>query len=102
TLALDNARAATELRPEWLDAQLLYARTLLVSGRSDESLALAGELAEDYDELEVQLQYAELLLSAGRAEEAEQRLNAILEENPGLPEATRALAFLSLAENDVE
>jgi tetratricopeptide (TPR) repeat protein len=101
-LALDNARAAAELRPEWIDAQLLYARTLLVSGRSEESLALGAKLAEDYDDLEVQLQYAELLLSAGRASEAESRLEAILADNPGLPEATRALAFLSLAENEMD
>ena len=44
-VALDNARAATELRPDWLDAQLLYARTLLVAGRSEESLALGARLA---------------------------------------------------------
>lgn len=101
-VALDNARAATELRPEWLDAQLLYARTLLVAGRSEESLALGERLAEDYPDLEVQLQYSELLLSAGRSDEAKTRLVAILDENPGLPEATRALAFLALAEDDME
>lgn len=101
-LALENARAATELRPEWLDAQLLYARTLLVAGRSDESLALARELASEYDDLEVQLQYAELLLSAGRPDEAETRLRGILDDNPGLPEATRALAFLALSQEDTE
>ena len=43
----------------------------------------------------MQLQYAELLLSAGRPREAETRLNEILATNPGLPEATRALAFLA-------
>ncbi len=101
-LALENARIATELRPEWLDAQLLYARTLLVAGRTDESLELIRGLAEDTDDLEVDLQYAELLLSAGRMEEAHERLTAILDENPGLPEATRALAFLAMAENDLD
>lgn len=95
-LALDNARSATELEPEWLEAQLLYARTLLVAGRTADSLALAERLAGDSDELEVQLQYAELLLSAGRSEEARARLDDILRDNPGLPEAVRALAFLAL------
>src|SRR5690606_7023061 len=97
-LALENARAAAELRPEWRDAQLLYARTLLVAGQTDESLALVRELAESSDDLEVDLQYAELLLSAGRMDEAHERLTAILDENPGLPEATRALAFLAMAQ----
>ena len=50
----------------------------------------------------MQLQYAELLLSAGRPREAETRLNEILTTNPGLPEATRALAFLALTEQRLE
>jgi tetratricopeptide (TPR) repeat protein len=101
-LALENASAATELRPEWRDAQLLHARALLVSGRTDESLALIGRLAEETDDLEVDLQHAELLLSAGRMDEARERLTAILDDNPGLPEATRALAFLAMAQDDLE
>jgi len=101
-LALENARAATELRPDWRDAQLLYARTLLVAGRADESLELVRRLAEETDDLDVDLQYAEMLLSSGRLEEAHERLVAILDENPGLPEATRALAFLAMAQDDLD
>lgn len=95
-LALDNAEAATELDPDWVDAELLYARTLLTAGRTERSLELAAALAEEHDAPEVQLQHAELLLSAGRSEQAETRLNAILEANPGMPEAIRALGFLML------
>ncbi len=97
-LALENAEAASASNPDWIDAQLLYARTLLVTGKTEASLAIAAELAGRHDEVEVQLQYAELLLSAGRPREAEMRLNQILAENPGLPEATRALAFLAMTE----
>ena len=101
-LALASAQAATESDPDWLDAQLLYARSLLVAGRTADSLAIGARLAEEHDEVEVQLQYAELLLSAGRSEEAETLLNEILADNPGLPEATRALAFLALTEERLE
>jgi tetratricopeptide (TPR) repeat protein len=97
-LALENAEAASQSDADWIEAQLLYARTLLVTGRSDDSLAIAADLAARHDEVEVQLQYAELLLSAGRPREAETRLNEILAANPGLPEATRALAFLAMTE----
>jgi tetratricopeptide (TPR) repeat protein len=97
-LALENAAAASRSDPDWIDAQLLHARTLLVTGRTDESLAIAADLATRHDEVEVQLQYAELLLSAGRPREAETRLDEILANNPGLPEATRALAFLAMTE----
>jgi len=97
-LALANAEAASKSDADWIEAQLLYARTLLVTGRSEQSLAIAAELAARHDEVEVQLQYAELLLSAGRPREAEARLNEILAASPGLPEATRALAFLAMTE----
>lgn len=101
-LALENAEAASQSNPDWIEAQLLYARTLLVTGRTEDSLAIGADLAGRHDDLEVQLQYAELLLSAGRPREAETRLNEILDDNPGLPEATRALAFLAMTEQRVE
>lgn len=101
-IALDNARAATELEPDWLEAQLLYARTLLVSGRSDESLALAKRLAEQNDNLEARLQYAELMLSAGESETAEALLRELLDDNPGLPAAVRALAFLYMTNDRLD
>jgi len=101
-LALQNAEAASKSDADWIEAQLLYARTLLVTGRSEQSLAIAADLASRHEEVEVQLQYAELLLSAGKPREAEARLNEILATNPGLPEATRALAFLAMTEERTE
>jgi len=101
-LALPNAAAAAASDPDWLDAQLLHARALLVAGHSAESLELAADLAEKHDDVEVQLQYAELLLSAGEPREAESRLNDILSTHPGLPEATRALAFLAMTEQRID
>src|SRR5688572_25878403 len=101
-LALQNAEAASKSNADWIEAQLLYARALLVTGRTEDSLAIAAELAGRHDAVEVQLQYAELLLSAGRPREAEMLLNEILDENPGLPEATRALAFLAMTEQRIE
>jgi tetratricopeptide (TPR) repeat protein len=101
-LALTNAEAASKSDADWIEAQLLYARTLLVTGRSEQSLAIAAELAARHDEVEVRLQYAELLLSAAKPREAEALLNEILVDNPGLPEATRALAFLAMTEERIE
>jgi tetratricopeptide (TPR) repeat protein len=101
-LALTNAEAASKSDADWVDAQLLYARALLVTGKTEDSLAIAADLAGRHDDVEVQLQYAELLLSAGRPREAETRLNEILAKNPGLPEATRALAFLAMTEQRIE
>lgn len=101
-LALQHAESATQQRPDWLDAELLYARTLLASGKSTEALELMDRIAKENGDLEVQLQYAELLLSAGQTQRARTLLDKILEDNPGLPEASRALAFLALSEDDFD
>jgi tetratricopeptide (TPR) repeat protein len=100
-IALTNAEAASKSDPNWIEAQLLYARALLVAGHTDDSLALAAKLATEHKEVEVQLQYAELLLSAGKPRDAEKRLNDILATSPGMPEATRALAYLAMTEQRI-
>jgi len=101
-LALENAERAAAINPDWVDAQLLYARTLLIAGRTQDGLALAERLAGEATELEVRLQYAELLLSAGHTEQARTLLDGVLAESPRLPEALRALAFLTLTENELD
>jgi tetratricopeptide (TPR) repeat protein len=100
-LALEESEAAIELDPDWPEARLLHARTLLLAGRSDEALEVASELADSYDNTEVKLQFAELLLSAGETRRAEALLNELLDANPGMPEAIRALAFMSLADGEL-
>ncbi len=100
--ALASAERAAALRPDWIEAQLLHARTLLIAGQTEEALALAERLAAEDTSLEVRLEYAELLLSAGQGAEAKVLLDGVLDENPGLPEAVRALAFLTLTENEIE
>ncbi|HEX5420848.1 MAG TPA: tetratricopeptide repeat protein [Gammaproteobacteria bacterium] len=101
-LALEHVKSATEEKPDWLDAELLYARALLVSGQSQQGLALMAKLAKEHEDVPVQLQYAELLLSAGQTDQAHALLDKILAAHPGLPEASRALAFLALSENDLD
>jgi len=101
-LALEESRAAIELAPDWPDARLLHARTLLLAGRSDEALEIASELADQYNNAQIRLQFAELLLSAGETPRAQNLLNDILEQNPGMPEAIRAIGFLSLANDELD
>jgi tetratricopeptide (TPR) repeat protein len=101
-LAVSSARRSVELRPDWTDAQLLLARILVLTGQAQEGIALIAPIAAESQSLEVRLQYAELLLSAGRGEEARQRLDEILVDNPGMPEAIRALAFLTLTRDELD
>ena len=99
---LAHSALAAELSPDWVEAQMLYARSLLLTGSDENGLALARQLAADEPRLEVRLQYAELLLSTGRTGEARELLDGVLEESPGLTEAVRALAFLTLSDGDLE
>ncbi len=101
-LCLEQAREAVRIEPEWLDAQLLLARALLVGGSTQESLELARELAAANPDPPVRQQLAELLLWAGEQDEAEAILNDIVINNPELVDARRALAFLHLARNELE
>ncbi len=102
TVSTHSERAA-ELSPDWVEAQMLHARSLLLTGRNENGLALARQLAADEPRLEVRLQYAELLLSTGsNTEEAGELLDGILSESPGLPEAVRAVAFLKLTDDDLD
>ncbi len=99
---LAHSELATELSPDWVEARMLYARSLLLTGSGENGLALARQLALDEPRLEVRLQFAELLLSTGRTGEARELLDGVLEESPGLTEAVRALAFLTLSDGDLD
>ena len=99
---LAHSELASELSPDWAEARMLYARSLLLTGSDENGMALARQLAADEPRLEVRLQFAELLLSTGRTDEARELLDEILAENPGLTEAVRALAFLLLTDGDLE
>ena len=99
---LAHSELAAELSPDWVEARMLYARSLLLTGSGENGLALARQLAADEPRLEVRLQFAELLLSSGATEEARELLDEIMAESPGLTEAARALAFLTLSDGDLE
>ncbi len=99
---LAHSETAAVLSPDWVEAQMLYARSLLLTGSDENGLALARQLAADEPRLEVRLQFAELLLSSGAMGEARELLDGILDESPGMTEAVRALAFLTLSDGDLE
>ena len=101
-LCLEHAREAARLQPQWLDAQLLLARALLVGGNTQDSIDLARSLAEENPQPEVRQQLAELLLWAGERDEAESILNDIVTNNPEIVDARRALAFLYLARDQLD
>ena len=77
-LALESARRGIELRPDWPDGELLYARVLLVTGATELGLERGKAVAEQAEDPQVRLEYAELLLAARKTEEARSLLNDVL------------------------
>ncbi|NHA15015.1 tetratricopeptide repeat protein [Thioalkalivibrio sp. XN279] len=91
--ARDAVRRALALEPGWIDAALLYARTLEAAGEAQAALDwLAAHEAAASREL--RLERATILINAERADEARTLLEALLDEAPADPEALRALGYL--------
>ena len=101
-LALDGAARAVELQPDWEQAGMALAQAEVANGKVEEGLGRARELIAEHPETDLKLNYAELLLSQERDEEAEAQLEQLLHEEPGMPQAVRALAFVDMRRGDTE
>lgn len=101
-LALGAAQAALIDDPGWPDPQLLMARALAALGRGDEAVArVAAMVAADPGPL-TELEYARLLADAGQVVAAREQLAALATKYGDRPEINRTLAFLDLAEGDLD
>ena len=111
TEAGEEALKASELDPDWIKPNLLYARSLLLSGNVDAAItyvaALVGETA--HPDPEARLELAIMYLSAGRDDDALSQVNQILLEQPSRSDAIRLMAiinfrlgYLDVAKDDFE
>jgi tetratricopeptide (TPR) repeat protein len=99
-LALDEARQARNLRPEWDTAVSLEA-FLLKKNEPKQGLALLRRyLSEHPDAQEIRLQYARALLEQKQYEEARDQFQFLADENPDNPETAFAIALISLQMKD--
>ena len=100
----ERALAALELRPEWLSAQLLRARSLLVSGDIDGAVKYSAHIVGDsYDpDPDARLELALMYLAAHREDDALGQLDQVLMEQPGRPDAIRLMALINFQRNDID
>lgn len=101
-LALGAAEAAALDDPDWPEPQLLIARALAATGRTDEALAKAASLSTAAPNPLIDLEYARLLADVGRGEEAREKLAELTTLFGDRPEITRTLAFLDLAAGNLD
>lgn len=92
-MAVDYAGRAAELAPEWQDAAVLYARSLVAAERADEALDyLAGRL--DANSPRLRMERAVILMAAGRIDEAREELLALKDAEATRPGVLRSLGYL--------
>lgn len=101
-LALAAGERASQDDPGWTEPQLLVARALMATGRTDEGLERAAALvAEDESPLS-DLAYSRLLADAGKIDAARARLDGLVSRYGERTEITRTLAFIDMAAGDLD
>ena len=100
--ALEEARRATSLRPEWDRAVLLQAQ-LQQRDMPQQTLALLKKYLTDFpDNKDVRLFYGRMLMEAKQHSEARVQFQLILDEFPGNADLAFAVALLSLEMGELD
>ncbi len=101
-LALAEARAAAELKPDW-EAPVLFQAQLLQRKAPGEALDfLRDYLATHPKAKDARLHYGRLLAAAGRAAEAKAEFEQLARDYPAQPEVALAVGLLSLQLKDLQ
>ncbi|MGA9856157.1 MAG: tetratricopeptide repeat protein [Gammaproteobacteria bacterium] len=101
-LAIDEARQALKLKPDFDQALILEARALLAVGDNSAALELLQKRAEAQpDNTRVHLAYATLLAQTGQSTLAQAEFIAINKRLPDNPDALYSLGLLALQDNNL-
>ena len=101
-LALNEARQARSLRPEWDKAASLEALLLQKNAPQQGLDVLHSYLASYPDAREIRLQYARALLDQKQYKQARDEFQRIADENPDNPDMAYTIALISLQLNDLQ
>jgi tetratricopeptide (TPR) repeat protein len=101
-LALDEAKQARTLRPEWNMAVSLEAVLLQKKNPQQGLDILHGYLSSYPDAHEIRLQYARALLDQKQYKLAREQFRYMANKNPDNPEFAYAIALISLQLNDLK
>lgn len=99
-LALNEARQARSLRPEWDMAVSLEALLLQKNAPQQGLDVLRSYLSSYPDAREIRLQYARALLDQKQYKPARDEFQRMADENPDNPDMAYAIALISLQLND--
>ncbi len=102
--ALDEARAALKLKPDWEMAALFIAQSLQrQSGSDEEATRFLGEYLQSHPKAsDVRLNYARLLANAKNYAEARKQFEVLVTEAPRNADIAMAVALLAIQANDFD
>jgi tetratricopeptide (TPR) repeat protein len=101
-LALDEARAALRLRPDWELAALFQTQVLQKRSNAEAVKYLAGYLKNHPQARDARLDYARLLVDGKNYSEARKQFEVLLREFPQNADVTMAVALLALQSKDYD
>lgn len=101
-VALDEARQARTLRPEWSSAVSLEAQLLMKDAPQQALEVLRRYLSGFPDEREIRLQYARALLQQKQYPLARAEFQRLAQATPDNPDLAFAIALISLQLNDLQ
>jgi tetratricopeptide (TPR) repeat protein len=102
--ALDEARAALKLKPDWETAALFIAQSLQrQSGSDEEATRFLGDYLQSHPKAsDVRLNYARLLANAKNYAEARKQFEVLVTEAPRNADIGMAVALLAIQANDFD
>lgn len=96
-VAVSSARKALDLKRDYLDAERLLARALVVSGKSEEGIEIARARAKSANDVPSRLEIVLLLVASGDETAARTELAQLLDVPDARVEAVRTLATLEFS-----
>jgi tetratricopeptide (TPR) repeat protein len=103
-IAVDESRAALELKPDWETAALFVAQSLQRrTGNDEEATRFLGDYLQSHPKSrDVRLNYARLLANAKNYPEARKQFEVLVTEYPQNADVAMAVALLAVQSNDYE
>ena len=102
--ARERAEKAIELKEDWIQPHLLYARSLLVGGDEEGAIDYTARIVGDDPDPdpEARLELAIMYLAAERDEDALSQVNQVLLEQPARTDALRLMAIINFRQEHLD
>jgi len=102
--AMERAKRAMELDPDWLKPKLIYARAMLIAGDVDGAIDYTARIIGDAPDPDpdARMELALLYMTAGREDDALSQVNQVLLERASRTDALRMMAIINFRQNNLD